>query len=166
MSRICLSWPTSVLSAVTSFCKHTERLSIYEFGSACGCQMDGVSPVAAGLYVSVPQLSSPATTPKVSSSACSGWLPHGCVPGTSASSHRGPALLSSCGARRLPLQRCCSSHLLALHAGSFLGAGGESGASPATSGEQNRVVTCNFTVTGCRKKRQNCLKSYLRRNRR
>lgn len=98
-----------------------------------------MSPVAAGSCASVPRLSSPATTPRVSSSACSGWLPRGCVPGTSASARRGPALLSSCGARRLPLQRCCSSRLLALHAGSFPGAGGESGASPATAGEQHRV---------------------------
>lgn len=96
--------------------------------STCGRPTDGGSPVAAGLCASTPRLSSPATTPRVSSSVCSGWLRHGYVPGTSASAHRGPALLSSCDARLLLLQRCCSSHLLALHAGSFPGEGGEFGA--------------------------------------
>lgn len=98
----------------------------------CGCDLwpptDTGSPVAAGLCASAPRLSSPATTPKVSSSVCSGWPRPGSAPGTSASAHRGPALLSSCGGRLLLLQRCCSSHLLALHAGSFPSEGGEFGA--------------------------------------
>lgn len=98
-------------------------------GSACARPADGGSPVAAGLCASAPRPSSPATTPKVSSSVCSGWLRRGSVPGTSASAHRGPAPLSSCGARLLLLQRrCCSSHLLALHGGSFPSEGGEFGA--------------------------------------
>lgn len=96
--------------------------------STCGRPTDGGSPVAAGLCASTPRLSSPATTPRVSSSVCSGWLRHGYVPGTSASAHRGPALLSSCDARLPLLQRCCSSHLLALRAGRFPSEGGEFGA--------------------------------------
>lgn len=72
--------------------------------------------VAAGLCASTLQLSSPATTPTLSSSVGSGWLLPGYAPGTSACARQGLALLSSCDGCP-PLHRC-SYHLPALHAGS------------------------------------------------
>lgn len=89
------------------------------------CLVVSVPPVAGGLYVSTPQLSSPATTPIVSSSVGSGWLQLGSVPETSAGARQGHALLASCDGFHLLLPRC-SCHLPALHAGSGLAGGAES----------------------------------------
>lgn len=80
-----------------------------------------VLPVAAGLYASALQLSSPATTPTAFSSVCSAWLRHGCVPETSACARRGPGPLSSCVGCCIHLPVCphrCSCRLLAVRAGS------------------------------------------------
>lgn len=60
------------------------------------------------------QLSSPAMTPTLSSSAGSGWPQLGYVPETSACAHLGLALLTSCDGFLL---HHCSYHLPALHAG-------------------------------------------------
>lgn len=76
--------------------------------------------------MSTPQLSSPATTPIVSSSVGSGWLQLGSVPETSAGARQGHALLTSCGGYRLLLLSRCSCHLPALHAGSGQPGGAES----------------------------------------
>lgn len=73
--------------------------------------------VAAGLCASALQLSSPATTPTLSSSAGSGWPRLGYVPEISACARLGPALLTSCAGCRLLLLHHCSYRLPALHAG-------------------------------------------------
>lgn len=89
------------------------------------CLVVSVPPVVGGLCVSTPQLSSPATTPIVSSSVGSGWLQLGSVPETSACARQGHALQSSCDGCHLLLllPRC---HLPALHVGSGLAGGAES----------------------------------------
>lgn len=78
---------------------------------------ESVPPVAADLYASTPQLSSPVTTPTASSSVGSEWLQPGYAPGTSACARQGRALPSSCDGCRCLLHRC-SHRLPALHAGS------------------------------------------------
>lgn len=65
----------------------------------CVCVLERIQhvpPVAGGLCASVPQLSSPAKTPTVSSFVGSGWLQLCSALETSACAHQGPALLSSC----------------------------------------------------------------------
>lgn len=118
VSRICFSCPTSDFSDVTSFWrprKNTFRIIEVSSGNT-RLRSGRLPPVAAGLCASAPQPSSPATTPTVSSFAGSGWLQPGSFPETSAVAHPGPVRRSVCGG--CLLHHCCSSLLLALHAGS------------------------------------------------